>query len=405
MNRSQKRQGYLIALAGAALVLVVRSGLHAALDEQALLLPFVLAVMAAAWRGGFGPGVLATSLGLASAAYFFVPPLGSLRIDRVDHILGAIVFVAIGLTISALCEALHRARRRETEKQFRTLADSIPQLVWIARADGHRFWYNQRWYDYTGSRREDVIGWGWQSLHDPDELSDTLIRWRTALASGEPWEDTFRLRRRDGQMRWQLARARPLRNDRGEIECWFGTLTDITEQLETERALKDAHQHKDEFLATLAHELRNPLSPIANALELWPMVESDPHELAQLRQLMQRQVQQMSRLIDDLMDVSRISRDKLSLRRENVIVRDLVMRAVEETQTLIETRRHTLNIDLPPEPIVIYGDATRLTQVLANLLNNAAKYSPPGSQIWISAVVDGQRAAPKCSRPGRGHLA
>ncbi len=354
------------------------------------MLPFVLAVMAAAWRGGLGPGLLATALGIFTGVFFFLPPPGSLWIGRLDHGVTALLFVAIGITISALCEALHDARRRETEKQFRTLADSIPQLVWMARPDGSRFWFNQQWYDYTGAKPRDVLGWGWQAVHCQDDLPGVLERWETALASGEPWEDTVRLRRRDGQMRWQLARARPVRNRAGEIECWFGTHTDITERLEAEHALQEADRRKDEFLAILAHELRNPLSPISHIVELWPLVQDDKAQMEQLRLIMQRQVQQMTRLIEDLMDASRIGRGKAVLRQQPLEVAPLVVRAAEENQPLVDSRGHQLVLHTSAEPLAVHGDAARLTQVIANLLNNAAKYTPPGGTIWVMTDTDGE---------------
>ena len=160
---------------------------------------------------------------------------------------------------------------------------------------------------------EQMEGWGWQSVHDPAELPRVLANWKAALAAGQPWEDTFPLRRHDGAMRWHLSRAEPMRNEQGEIVRWFGTNTDITERLEMEQALREADHRKDEFLATLAHELRNPIAPISNALQVWPLVENDREEVEKLRAIMERQIKQMSRLIDDLLDVSRITRGKIQL--------------------------------------------------------------------------------------------
>ena len=140
-----------------------------------------------------------------------------------------------GITISALCEALHAAWRRETETQFRTLADSIPQLVWMAHADGSRFWFNRRWYEYTGTTPEEMIGWGWLSVCDPSERNKVERSWQIAVSKGAPWEEILALRRHDGDRCWYLARAAPLRNNLGEIVTWFGTNTDISERLEIER--------------------------------------------------------------------------------------------------------------------------------------------------------------------------
>ncbi|MCA9055101.1 MAG: PAS domain-containing protein, partial [Planctomycetaceae bacterium] len=123
-------------------------------------------------------------------------------------------------------------------QMFRTLANSIPQLAWMARPDGHIFWYNQRWFDFTGTTLEEMQGWGWQSVHDPDELPNVLTTIKHSFASGEPWEHTFPLRRHDGVFRWHLTRMLPVRDDAGRIVLWFGTNTDITEQREATQALR-----------------------------------------------------------------------------------------------------------------------------------------------------------------------
>jgi PAS domain S-box-containing protein len=402
MGHSQKKRGYVVAVLTAALMLLLRFTLSQSFDEQALFLPFLLAVSAAAWWGGVGPGLLATALGLVLGCFILVPPLVSSSVSPLAIALDGFMFVLIGITISVLCEALHAARRRETEKQFRTLADSIPQQVWMARPDGHRFWFNQRWYEYTGAKPQETDGWRWQSFHDPAELPATLEKWHASLESGVPWEDTFRLRRHDGQMRWQLARARPVKDEHGDIVCWFGTNTDVTERLESEQVLKDADRRKDEFLATLAHELRNPLSPVRYALELWPRVQNDKCEMEHLRLVMRRQVQQMTRLIDDLMDVARITHGQIVLRKQQVDVGTLIARAVEENQPLFDDCGHQLTVATSAEPIIVDGDVARLTQVFANLLNNAAKYTPSHGTIHVCAAVEGDHVSIRVRDNGPG---
>jgi two-component system CheB/CheR fusion protein len=402
MNRAHKRTGYLIAVFGVLGVLAARITVHSFLDEQALLLPFMLAVVAAAWRGGLGPGLVATALGTVAGTFFVAPTGYSISVDPLAYVLNDLIFVGVGVTVSGLCEALHAAQRRETEKQFRTLADSIAQLVWMARPDGYRFWYNRRWYEFTGAAPAQVEGWNWQAFHDPGELPATLEKWRAALQTGEPFEDTFRLRRHDGTMRWHLARARPLRDDRGETVCWFGTNTDITERLEAEQFLIDADRRKDEFLAMLAHELRNPLAPISNAVQLWPLVRENKAEVDHLCAVIDRQVKQIVRLVDDLTDVSRITHGKIVLRRQAIDARELVARAVEENQPLVDRCGHHLFVKDPPEPVLVDGDAARLTQVFANLLNNAAKYTPPGGTIRVTTAVDGHQAVVSVCDDGCG---
>ena len=171
MSRVQKRQGYLLAIAATALVCGLRLALNPILAGHATLLPFVLSILPAAWWGGLGPGLLATALGAACGATFFTDPYFSLWIESLPHGLNAFLFVLIGITTSGLCEAVHAAHRRDRDRQFRTLADSISQLVWMARPDGYGFWFNERWYDFTGMQADEVVGWGWQACARSDRAA------------------------------------------------------------------------------------------------------------------------------------------------------------------------------------------------------------------------------------------
>jgi signal transduction histidine kinase/ActR/RegA family two-component response regulator len=159
----------------------------------------------------------------------------------------------------------------------------------------------------------------------------------------------------------------------------------LVEQEKVSEALRDADRRKDEFLATLAHELRNPLAPIRNSLHILRLTSSGDPAAEQVREMMERQVGHLVRLVDDLMEVSRITRGKIELRIESVEIAAVIRSAVEASRPLIEEHRHQLAISLPAEPLVVDGDSLRLSQVLSNLLNNAARYMNPGGQIWIGA--------------------
>jgi CheY-like chemotaxis protein/two-component sensor histidine kinase len=153
--------------------------------------------------------------------------------------------------------------------------------------------------------------------------------------------------------------------------------------------LKESDRRKDEFLATLAHELRNPLAPISNALQIWSRVGSDPQQSTRLREIMERQVQQLKRLIDDLLDISRISRGKIQLQREPLNIASIVEGALESVRPMIDESRHTVRVQLPHDVVRVEGDNGRLMQVFGNLLNNAAKYTPRNGQIGVRGRIDG----------------
>ena len=277
------------------------------------------------------------------------------------------------------------AALRESEEKFRLLADTIPQLAWMARADGYIVWYNRRWYEYTGASPEQMEGWGWQSVHDPQVLPEVLEQWKNSIAQAAPFEMVFPLKGADGQYRIFLTRVDALRGEDGSVRAWFGTNTDISELKRMEEALRDADRRKDEFLATLAHELRNPLAPIRNALEVFKSPNLDPATAAEMRDRMERQLRQLVRLVDDLLDVARVMRNKVELEKDTVDVRTLFDRALETVQPMIEESGHELEIALPEAPFQIHADPVRLEQVVVNLLGNAAKYTGPGGRVRLSA--------------------
>jgi PAS domain S-box-containing protein len=234
---------------------------------------------------------------------------------------------------------------REREEQFRTLADNMAQFAWTCDELGLATWYNQRWYDYTGTTLATMKGDGWKAVHHPDHLEHVSASLQKSITTGEPWEDTFPLRGRDGSYRWFLSRAVPIRDETGRIHRWFGTNTDITQQRELEEALKEADRRKDEFLATLAHELRNPLAPIRNSLHLLRLAGTDSGAAERVHDMMERQVNHMVRLVDDLMEVSRITRGKIELRKEQVELAAIVRSAVETSKPLLEASRHHLGLN------------------------------------------------------------
>jgi len=236
-----------------------------------------------------------------------------------------------------------------------------------------------------------------QLVHPRDEpqLSAGVAR---AIAEHGDYTVEFRFRHASGEWRWMEGRGRAMYDAEGRPTMLYGLGIDINarKQIEDElRRLNDelsqAHRRKDEFLATLAHELRNPLAPITNAIEILRLRDPMDGESRWARDVIDRQVRQMTRLVDDLLDVARITRGKITLRMERVALAAVVQGAAEAARPFIEQSGHRLDITLPPQPVWLDADPTRLTQVLLNLLNNAAKYTPHGGGITVdTSTRDGE---------------
>jgi len=279
------------------------------------------------------------------------------------------------------------ATLRESEAKFRTIANAMPQVVWSARPDGAHDYFNQQWYDFTGLPEGSTDGDGWSEVFHPDDRPLAWALWRHSLATGELYENQSRLRHHSGQYRWALARALPVRDDKGCITRWMGTCTDIHDQKLAEDELRQANRHKDEFLAMLAHELRNPLAPISTAAHLLALSAGNETVVREVSAIISRQVAHMTELVDDLLDISRVTRGLVDLHIETIDLKAVVANALEQARPLIDSRGHALVLRLQQAPAFVAGDKTRLVQALANLLNNAAKYTPKGGQIVLELEV------------------
>ena len=228
----------------------------------------------------------------------------------------------------------------------------------------------------------------------PDDQPRVMAAIRHSVATKSTFELEHRVRRADGTIGWTLSRAVPLLDAAGNITEWFGAASDVTARKRAEEALRaseeelrEADRRKDEFLAMLAHELRNPLAPIRTGLELIRVAGNTPEAVDRVRSMMERQVAHMVRLIDDLLDVSRITSGKIQLRRASTPLSRLVASAVEAHRAAISAKQIELRVDLPDTPCVLDVDPTRFVQVLANLLHNATKFTDTGGSIVVHAHV------------------
>ena len=306
-----------------------------------------------------------------------------------------------GVTLDVSDQMRAEASLRESEQRFRVVADAAPVLIWLSGTDKLRSWFNEPWLAFTGRSMTQEVGNGWTNGVHPDDLDGWLRTQTAAYDARTPFSVEYRLRRRDGEFRWLIDNGVPRFGPDGELEGYIGSCLDVTDYKNAEAGLRDADRRKDEFLATLAHELRNPLAPIRNGLEVIRMAgPTGTVELA--RSMMDRQLTHLIRLVDDLLDVSRVTSGMLELRRGRLELRSVIDAAVETSRPAIEQAGHELTIVLPDEPIFVDGDLTRLAQVLSNLLNNSAKYTRRGGHISLTIAREAETAVVTVKDDGIG---
>jgi PAS domain S-box-containing protein len=278
---------------------------------------------------------------------------------------------------------------RASEQRFRTLTAHAPVGIFLTDPAGNCLFVNECWCEMAGLSPEEARGQGWARALHPDDRERVFHEWRAAVDAGEPFASEYRFQTPRGEVTWLQGRAVALCDKAGQVSEYIGTLMDITEQRAAVEALREADRRKDEFLALLAHELRNPLAPLRNGLQVMRLAPGDTNVVTRTRDMMDRQLSHMVRLIDDLLDVSRISQNKMELRRSRVLLADVVSSAVEAARPALAAAGHELTVSLPPEPIHLDADVTRLAQVFGNLLNNSAKYTDRGGHIWLTATREG----------------
>ncbi len=291
---------------------------------------------------------------------------------------------------------------RESEARFRLLGDNMAQLAWIADGEGRFGWFNQRWYLDTGTDAEQMNAEGLRAVLDPDEADAIIARMTACFERGEVWEDTFAMRSADGGFRWYLSRAVPIRDDDGALIRWLGTHTDVTERRATRRRLVEADRQKNEFLAMLGHELRNPLAVIRSATDLLARIATDDSAVARAQSILARQTRHMSTLLDGLLDVSRIIRGRIELDLHEVDLRAICRETGDDVVQRTSAGAAALEMDLPDAPVLIEGDRVRLAQIVDNLLSNAFKYTPPEGRIRMRVSIQGATAVLEVSDDGVG---
>ena len=297
--------------------------------------------------------------------------------------------VGIAEDITERKETETQLRRREA--QFRSLMNAAPALIWASGMDGMEY-VNRAYLEFLAVEAQEVLGDAWTYFVHPDDRDGYAEAYEQARTGLRPFEHQFRFRRGDGEYRWMMSVALPQFGAAGKFSGYTGATFDITTLKQAEERLRTADQRKDEFIAMLAHELRNPLAPITNAVQMLKTADLDQKTLDWAHGVLERQLRNVGRMVNDLLDVSRVSHGKIQLHPERVDLNDLIPRSIDGLRPTIEAGQKQVTIELPTAPVVTFADPVRLEQIIGNVVHNAVKFTPQGGHITIRAApVDGKR--------------
>jgi len=292
---------------------------------------------------------------------------------------------------------------RESEERFRLLVESVKDYaIFMLGPDGRVLSWNAGAERIKGYAPAEIIGRHFSTFYPPEMVA---IDWpehelRVARAEGRYEEEAWRLRK-DGTRFWANVVITAVHDRTGALQGYAKITRDLTQRKQIE-ALEDAGRKMDEFIAMLAHELRNPLAPIRNAVQVMRMFRLGDAKLEWCRDVIDRQVDHMGRLVDDLLDVNRITSGKILVVKTRIELSTVIDRALESSMPLVNEHQHRLEIDMPDEPVRLEADLTRLSQVFLNLVNNAAKYTPNGGVIRLTAKVENGEAVVRVRDNGLG---
>ena len=330
--------------------------------------------------------------------------IGNISCDSSSQPIG-ISGISLDITHAKEVEATLKQRERELE----LIVEVIPQQIWTAGKDGHISYINQRWQDYTGLDLEQMRGRGWAAIVHPEDLPVIKTKWIEAIIAGEKFDCEARLRDAAGKYHWFLSKARPLRNERGEILKWYGTNTSIIRIKELEaklvqqtQDLLDANELKDQFLAIVSHELRTPLNPILGWSQMLATGKLDPEKTAMGIEIIERNAKAQAQLINDLLDVSRILRNKLNLDKQPLSLESIIRSAIPTVQLSANTKLIQIETEFVPKVGKVLGDLSRLQQIIWNLLSNAIKFTPEGGRVLVKLKQSGANAVISIEDTGRG---
>lgn len=293
-----------------------------------------------------------------------------------DGKISGVMAVAVDVTE----QVLSKKEVEESSEKFHTLADNIPNLAWMANPDGYVFWYNKRWYEYTGTSPKEMEGWGWQSVHDPGVLPTVLDKWKNSIEHGEAFEMTFPIKGADGIFRSFLTRIIPVKNAEGNTIRWFGSNTDITKQIALEN-------QKDNFIAMASHELRTPVTVLKTYTQILQKKLEDDGQLESAEHFskMDAQINKLTGLVERMLDVTKMQTGTLQFQRTTFNFNDLIKETTDQLQ--ITTRRHNIELHLH-EHVTLHADRDRIGQVITNFITNAIKYSPNAVRVIVETTIN-----------------
>jgi PAS domain S-box-containing protein len=312
--------------------------------------------------------------------------------------------LAVIITRDITARKLAEEALRESEQQFRFLADNLPQIVWTATPDGHTDYYNRRWYEFTGRRSGEDGEESWRTILHPDDVRLCFDTWHRSVYSGEPYQIEYRfIDRRTSGYRWFLGRALPLCDELGRVKKWFGTCTDIQGQKETSERLTDALRARDDFLAIAGHELKTPLAAVmmqVQSLDRAAKANSPLNKLTERLEKASKAGARLDKLVTQVLDVSRIHAGRLRLEEESFELDGLLQEVAERFSEQANGARSPLSLRTESHIIGLW-DGPRIDQVLSNLISNAIKYGE-GQPIEVSLSVEPGEAVIQVTDHGIG---
>ncbi len=354
----------------------------------------------AAERAAMATGVLASTefrVIWADGSEHWMARRGKVQVDA-D---GRAVFLS-GLLIDITAQKIAEQALRASEKLYRAIGESIDFGVWVVDRSGRSVYTSESFLKLIGKTQAQLAASNWIEFLHPAEREATVAAWREYLRSDGAWYHEVQVLGADGRYHPVLSQGVAIRGEHGEVTGWAGINLDISRLKATEEALRDADRRKDEFLATLAHELRNPLTPIRHAVKLLGGDAANESQQRWAREVIARQLQRMALMLDDLLEISRITQGRLELKTEVVELASIINTAVETARPLIEAKRQNLNVTLPARPLSVAVDPLRISQSISNLLTNAAKYTDANGNISLAVELRPEEIAISVKDDGIG---